>query len=148
MFVRYLRMYLNVYGFKNFEMNSKFFATGAFLGLMAIILGAFAAHGLKPKLSLDAMQSFETGVRYQMYSSFFLLLVGLIPMNSEKNRDFCFYLTLTGVVLFSGSIYLLSTKALTGIDFSAIALATPIGGALLISAWTVLLISILKLKKK
>ncbi|HET8754217.1 MAG TPA: DUF423 domain-containing protein [Salinimicrobium sp.] len=129
-------------------MNRKFFATGAFLGLIAIILGAFAAHGLKPKLTMDAMQSFETGVRYQMYSSLFLLLLGLIPMNSENNRKFCFYLTLTGVILFSGSIYLLSTQAVTSIDFSGIALTTPIGGALLISAWAVLLISVLKLKKK
>lgn len=129
-------------------MNRKFFATGAFLGLIAIILGAFAAHGLKPKLSLDAMQSFETGVRYQMYSGLFLLLLGLVPMDSDRNRNLCFYLTLGGVILFSGSIYLLSTKAITSLDFSAIALATPVGGALLISAWVVLLISILKLKKK
>lgn len=129
-------------------MNRKLFLTGTLLGLTAIILGAFAAHGLKPKLSVEAMATFETGVRYQMYSAFFLLVLGLLPMISEKAKSICFYLTLVGVVLFSGSIYLLATNALTAFDFTRIALATPLGGSLMIAAWIVLFLKFLKLKIK
>ena len=122
--------------------------TGALFGLLAVVLGAFAAHGLKPKISPDSMLTFETGVRYQMYSAFFLLFVGLSPFISEKVKNICLYLTVPGVVLFSGSIYLLATNSLTSFDFKAIALSTPIGGTLMITAWVMLLISCIKLKKE
>lgn len=127
-------------------MNRKIFLTGTLLGTIAIILGAFAAHGLKPKLSLESIATFETGVRYQMYAAFFLLIVGLLPMISAKTKNLCFYLTIIGVVLFSGSIYLLATNDLTSFDFRSIALATPVGGTLMIAAWIVLFLRFLKLK--
>ena len=129
-------------------MNRKLLTAGAIFGLIAIILGAFAAHGLKPLISAEAGVSFETGVRYQMYSSFFLLFLGVVPVLSEKVKKSCFYLTTFGVLLFSGSIYLLATNALTSFDFTVIALLTPLGGTLLIIAWIILVISALKLKIK
>ena len=129
-------------------MNRKLFLTGTFLGTITIILGAFAAHGLKSQLSVESIATFETGVRYQMYSAFFLLVLGLLPMISEKAKDICFYLTTIGVVLFSGSIYLLATNDLTSFDFRSIALATPLGGSLMIAAWIVLFMRFLKLKIK
>jgi len=121
--------------------------TGALLGLTAVILGAFGAHGLKESLSPEAIDSFETGVRYQMYHAFLLLLAGTALPLSQKAQKISFYLILIGVILFSGSIYLLTTKPITGIDISAIAWITPIVGALLISAWIVITYNFIKLLK-
>lgn len=121
---------------------------GAFLGLTGIIIGAFAAHGLKPLLSAEAQVTFETGVKYQMYAAFLLLILGFIPQIPQRTRSLCFYLTLVGAICFSGSIYALATNSLTSFDFTVIALVTPLGGTLMIAAWIMLLISFSKLKKK
>ncbi len=129
-------------------MNRSILIWGALLGVFAIILGAFATHGLKPHLSIESVQTFETGVKYQMYHALFLLLLGSSPVASEKVKRICFYLTLFGVLLFSGSIYLLATNSLTSFDFKVLGPVTPIGGSLMIFAWIVLLISFFKLKKK
>ncbi|MHA6279286.1 DUF423 domain-containing protein [Salinimicrobium sp. CAU 1759] len=129
-------------------MNRNVLIWGAVLGITAIILGAFAAHGLKPHLSLENVQTFETGVKYQMYHALFLLFLGSSPVASEKVKRICFYLTLFGVLFFSGSIYLLATNSLTSYDFKVLGPFTPVGGSLMIFAWIVLLISFFKLKKK
>lgn len=129
-------------------MNKKIFLTATLLGLIGIILGAFAAHGLKPRLSAESMATFETGVQYQMYAAFFLFALGLLPHIAEKTKNLCFYLTIIGIILFSGSIYLLSTNALTSFDFRVIGVITPIGGSLMIAAWAVLFLEIMKLKIK
>ena len=121
---------------------------GAIFGLIAIILGAFAAHGLKPLLAIEQIQTFETGVKYQMYHALFLLFLGGVHIASEKVKRICFYLTLFGVFFFSGSIYLLATNSLTSFDFTVFGPITPVGGTLLLIAWIVLLISFFKLKKK
>lgn len=121
---------------------------GAILGLAGIIIGAFAAHGLKPLISTEAQVTFETGVKYQMYAAFFLLIVGITPQIADRAKSICFYLTLFGVILFSGSIYGLATNSLTSFDFTVIALLTPLGGTLMIAGWIVLLICFIKLKKK
>ena len=68
--------------------------TGALLGLTAVILGAFGAHGLKESLTPEAIDSFETGVRYQMYHAFLLLLVGTVLPLSQKAQKISFYLIL------------------------------------------------------
>ena len=104
------------------QTNRKFLVTGAIFGLIAVILGAFAVHGLKETLSEASLNSFETGVRFQMYHAFLMLILGIII--TEKDNKLLFYLFLLGTILFSGSIYLLSTTAVTGVDFSAIALVT------------------------
>lgn len=129
-------------------MSRAILITGTIFGLIAIILGAFAAHGLKPLLSSESLITFETGVKYQMYSALFLLIIGGMPVVSAKVKKSCFYLTLFGVLFFSGSIYFLSTNALTSFDFRVIALITPLGGTLLIASWIILLVSFIKLKKK
>ena len=129
-------------------MNRNILIWGATLGIIAIVLGAFAAHGLKPLLSVEKFQTFETGVKYQMYHALFLLFLGGLPIASEKVKRICFYLTLFGVLFFSGSIYLLATNSLTSFDFSILGPITPVGGSLMIIAWIVLLISFFKLKKK
>lgn len=127
-------------------MDKKIISTGAIFGMLAIILGAFGAHALKKVLSLEQLSTFETGVRYQMYQALFLLFVGLLTDLSQKTKKTIYYLVLFGVILFSGSIYLLATNTLTSFDFKAIGFVTPIGGLLLILAWGVLLFHILKKK--
>lgn len=115
---------------------------------MGVILGAFAAHGLKLLLSEAAIGSFETGVKFQIYHALLLLILG--NMNKEPGRFWKWILILlvTGIILFSGSIYLLATNSLTSFDFSVIALVTPLGGGLLIFCWGILLFHFLKLKKE
>ena len=129
-------------------MNRNLLITGAIFGLIAIILGAFAAHGLKPLITAQDVMTFETGVKYQMYSGLFLLFLGSAAVISEKVKKTCLYLTTLGVILFSGSIFLLATNSLTSFDFRVFGFITPIGGTMMISAWIVLLISFFKLKKK
>ncbi|MCZ8089678.1 MAG: DUF423 domain-containing protein [Flavobacterium sp.] len=128
-------------------MERKIIATAAFLGLTAIILGAFGAHALKNYLSPEQLISFETGVKYQIYHALFLLFLGLsgvLLMDKTKKR--LYWLVVLGVILFSGSIYLLTTKNVTGIDFKFLGPITPIGGMLLITAWGILLVKVLNKK--
>jgi uncharacterized membrane protein YgdD (TMEM256/DUF423 family) len=127
-------------------MNKKILITASFLGFIAVIIGAFAAHGLKPKITVDAMRSFETGVRYQMYHALLLLFIGNTKLIPIKIKTIFFYLIIIGVLLFSGSIYLLATNALTGFNFKVIGFITPLGGLILIFAWLLLIINFFKLK--
>ncbi|MEC5164405.1 uncharacterized membrane protein YgdD (TMEM256/DUF423 family) [Flavobacterium sp. PL11] len=121
-------------------MEKKIFSTAAVLGMIAIILGAFGAHALKKLLSVDQLATFETGVRYQTYHALFLLIIGIIPNLALKTKRIIYYFTISGVILFSGSIYLLATNSLTSFDFKVIGFVTPIGGLLLILAWGTLLL--------
>ena len=127
-------------------MNREIFVTASIFGMIAIILGAFGAHKLKEFLTLEQLNTFEIGVKYQMYHAFFLLFVGLNTALTDKVKRIIYFLTLFGVMFFSGSIYLLATNSLTSFDFRAIGFVTPIGGLLLIMAWGVLLGSYLKKK--
>ncbi|MGL2987069.1 DUF423 domain-containing protein [Flavobacterium sp. RSSA_27] len=129
-------------------MSKKVITTAALLGMIAIILGAFGAHALKKVLSTEELLTFETGVRYQMYHALFLLFIGLSTSLTEKKQKIIYYLTLFGVLLFSGSIYFLATNSLTTFDFKKIGFITPIGGVLLISAWAALLFDFFKNNKK
>ena len=121
-------------------MEKKIISTAAILGMLAIILGAFGAHALKKVLALDQLATFETGVRYQTYHALFLLLIGIMPNITQKAKKYIYYFTVFGVILFSGSIYLLATNNLTSFDFKIIGFVTPIGGLLLILAWGTLLL--------
>jgi uncharacterized membrane protein YgdD (TMEM256/DUF423 family) len=127
-------------------MDKKIISTAAIFGMIAIILGAFGAHALKKILSLEQLSTFETGVRYQMYHAVFLLFIGLVNDLSQKAKKTIYFLVLFGVILFSGSIYLLATNDLTSFDFKTIGFVTPIGGLLLILAWGVLLMNFINKK--
>lgn len=129
-------------------MGRRFYVAGFLFGLIGVIMGAFAAHGLKPVLTPESLDSFETGVKFQMYHALLFILLGSMKPLSHRLSNWVFLLLLGGILLFSGSIYLLATNSLTSFDFTAIALITPLGGSLLIGCWILLLISFLKLKKK
>nr|WP_315148050.1 DUF423 domain-containing protein [uncultured Flavobacterium sp.] len=128
-------------------MDKKISITGAWIGMVAIILGAFGAHALKKVLTPEQLISFETGVRYQMYHAFFLFFLASQNDILEKTKKTIFRLITSGTFSFSGSIYLLSTTGITGINFKSIGFITPIGGALLILAWGMLGYSILQSRK-
>ncbi len=119
-------------------MNKTIFSTGIVFGALAVILGAFGAHGLENLVEADALQTYETGVRYQMYHAFLLLILANTNFVSEKEKRIIFYLITLGIILFSFSIFLLATNELTSFDFKKIGLLTPLGGALLILGWIVL----------
>lgn len=127
-------------------MERKIISTAALLGMIAIVLGAFGAHALKNVLNLEELNTFETGVKYQMYHALFLLFIGTTNLISEKAKKTILYLVITGIIFFSGSIYLLATNSLTAFDFKVIGFITPIGGLLLILAWFILFLNILKKK--
>ena len=128
-------------------MERKIVTTATLFGAIAIVLGAFGAHALKKVLPLEALNTFETGVKYQMYHALFLLFVATTPLVTIKVKKSILYLVTLGIILFSGSIYLLATNPLTAFDFKTIGFLTPIGGLLLILAWVMLFLNVLKKKQ-
>lgn len=115
--------------------------------LIAVILGAMAAHGLKPLLSEQAMESFQTGVRYQFYHGLALFGLFFLKPWSHKLLSWTKRLWLLGCLLFSGSIYGLTLLPLVGVNAKLLGPITPIGGTLMIAGWICLLIYSLKLPK-
>jgi len=108
-------------------MNRTWLGFAAINGALAVIAGAFAAHGLQAHVSLEALSVFETGARYHMYHALAMALAALVP---ARGAAIAF---LAGIVLFSGSLYLL---ALTGLH--AAVLVTPVGGVCFVVGWTLL----------
>ena len=127
-------------------MSQKIVLAALILGALAIVLGAFGAHGLKRFLTLEQLNSFETGVRYQMYHALFLLFVAQTNYVTDKQKIIIFLLTLFGILLFSGSIYLLNTSSITNIKAKFLGPITPIGGLLLICSWIYLFYCIITKK--
>ena len=128
-------------------MENRITITGLFFGVTSIILGAFGAHALKNYLTPEQLISFETGVRYQMYHALFLLFLAKNESINLKTKKTVYYLISIGVILFSFSIFLLTTKNVTSIDFKFLGPITPVGGLLLISGWMILLINFFKRKE-
>ncbi len=116
-------------------MNKTIFLTGVLFGILAVVLGAFGAHGLEQLVDKDAIQTWETGVTYQMYHALLLLLLANVKVIPEVHKKWVFYCIVVGIILFSFSIYLLATNVLTSFDFKTIGFVTPIGGLLFIVGW-------------
>ncbi len=116
-------------------MDRKIIASAAFLGLVSIILGAFGAHALKKVLVVSELNTFETGVKYQMYHALFLLFIGTIKDLSINAKKVIYYTTILGVLLFSGSLYFIAINKLLPFDFSPFGFITPIGGLLFLTGW-------------
>ncbi len=128
-------------------MDKKILLVAAILGVTAIILGAFGAHALKKVLSMEQLATFEVGVRYQMYHALFLLFIGTFAFLGDKERTIIFYLTIMGILCFSGSIYFLATNTITNLKTKFLGPITPIGGMFLILAWSYFFYVILTKKK-
>lgn len=112
---------------------------GAIYGLLSIILGSFGAHLFKKILSLERLESFETGVRYMMYSAFFLLIVGWIMKFDTSSEKWISWLMIFGTLLFSVSIYFLVFQDYLGVNLKFLGPITPIGGAMMIASWAMLI---------
>ncbi|NQY06322.1 MAG: DUF423 domain-containing protein [Flavobacteriaceae bacterium] len=125
-------------------MRKKTLITGVIFGFLAVILGAFGAHTLKKMITPEMIQTFETGVRYQIYHALLLIGISQLKFLSDRSLKMIWMLILIGVVFFSGSIYLLATNNLSSFDFKTIGIITPIGGLLLLSGWGLLLMKCLK----
>ncbi len=112
----------------------------AISGMLAVILGAIGAHVLKNIISSEMLDAYKTGVQYQFYHTFALLAVGiLMQFNSSKALYWSAYLFATGIVLFSGSLYVM---AISGIK--ALGIITPLGGIIWIAAWILLAVHCIK----
>lgn len=119
---------------------------GVIFALTAVIFGAFGAHALKTLISPEALMSFEVGVRYQMYHALALLVIGLTDSLSTQAKKITLLFFVLGILLFSGSIYLLSFKDLLSFEPGWIVFVTPMGGTFLIIGWVYLLLKLFKLK--
>ncbi|TDQ30261.1 DUF423 domain-containing protein [Tenacibaculum caenipelagi] len=113
----------------------------AVLGVIAVILGAFGAHALKTKLTPEALESFQTAVRYQFLHVLLLLFVNMFSEFTSKEKNRISYFLMTGILMFSGSIYLIY---LLNIPAKIIWFVTPLGGVLLIIGWGLLAYSFFK----
>ncbi len=127
-------------------MQKKFLKTAAVLGALSVILGAFGAHALKQLISDKNLLTFETGVRYQFYHVIALFITGILYKDFTNNylqwagRLFCL-----GILLFSGSLYLLSFIELTNMSgLKWVGAITPVGGVCFITGWLLLALGISK----
>lgn len=127
--------------------QKRFLIIGSLMMVLAVAIGAFAAHGLKPQLSEYQVGIFETGVRYQFYHALGLFIVALlVDKFSIKRLNAVGWLFAVGILFFSGSLYLLATKDLTGINAAFVGPITPLGGTLFIIGWTILLLEAIKME--
>lgn len=123
-------------------MTQVFLRIGSLLALLAVALGAFAAHGLDGKIPEAHLHNFETGVRYHIYHALAILLVGvLIRFGKTKSLVAAGWLFTAGIVLFSGSLYLLAIRSWFDFSVSWLGPITPLGGLLLIVGWALLFFS-------
>lgn len=116
----------------------------AVFGGLAVVFGAFGAHALKKKLTVEQLTSFETGVRYQMYHALVLLVIGAyFPVSTGIGQwtTWCF---ITGIFLFSFSIYGLCLTPLFGKKWKFLGPITPLGGLFLVVGWVLLLVMALR----
>ena len=111
---------------------------GSLFGFLAIILGAFGAHLLKKKLSQDQLQSFETGVKYQMYHAIVLLLLGFNLNDTLSIDNYIVNAFIVGIVLFSFSIYGLVLSTYKERKLKFLGPITPLGGLFLAAGWLLL----------
>ena len=122
-------------------MEKRILQTAAILGFIAIAFGAFGAHTLKNKVGILELNTFETGVRYQMYHALFLLFIGTSKALSESTKKVIYFTTLFGVLLFSGSLYFIALNAFLPFNFKLFGFLTPIGGLLFLTAWICLFVN-------
>lgn len=125
------------------ERGMHWVAIGAFVLAIAVMLGAFGAHGLKDLLTVERMATYQTAVQYQFYHGLGIILVGVVLMNFPNSDGVLWsaMLLLTGLFLFSGSLYLLTLFGLRWLG-----MVTPLGGIAFIAGWIVLAVTLLRLK--
>lgn len=126
----------------------KLLSLGSLMMALAVVIGAFGAHALKPLMSVAQNQSFETGVKYHFYHALGILLLGIVyHFFPSKNIFRAAYLLLFGIIFFCFSLYLLSLKQSLGIGhWTFLGPITPIGGLCFISGWLLLFFTLIRTK--
>ena len=119
-------------------MNEIALIFGSVFGLLSVIFGAFGAHLLKKKLTTEQLQSFETGVKYQMYHAIVLLVLGF-QLNNESANNYIINAFIIGIILFSFSIYGLVISSANNKKIKILGPITPLGGLFLIIGWVLLI---------
>lgn len=127
-------------------MSKRFIQYAAILGALSVVLGAFGAHALKKLVEADTVATFETGVRYQFYHTFALLAVGILYRRMPgKVMEWAGIFFISGIVLFSGSLYLLTyLNATETVGLRGVGAVTPLGGLCFIAGWICLFIRSLR----
>lgn len=127
-------------------MSKRFIQYAALLGALSVALGAFGAHSLKKLIDENSLATFETGVRYQFYHTFALLAIGILYRRMPtKLMEWAGILFISGIVLFSGSLYILTfLQAVENVGLKGIGAITPLGGLCFIAGWICLFIQALK----
>ena len=126
-------------------MHKKFLFIAALLGSISVAAGAFAAHGLKQIFPPDIIQIFETAVRYQFYHVFALLAVGILYQNFPgKFLQWAGNLFIAGIILFSGSLYLLCYVKYAELGMLWLGAITPFGGLCFIAGWVMIGVGVMK----
>ena len=115
-------------------MKNTVLSLAGFFILFAIILGAFGAHSLKSHLNSDELNSLQTGIQYQLFNGLTLLILGF-HFDKINKASIITSGIVSGTVLFSGSIYLLTLDQILGINLGFLWPVTPIGGMILIFSW-------------
>jgi len=128
-------------------MNKRIILVASFFGLSAVALGAFGAHGLEGRITAERLETWETAVDYQFYHTVALLFLATFSRAKNTYIRFSFITFSLGILLFSGSLYLLSTRAVTGVGNPAIlGPVTPIGGLCFMLGWLGLFVATIKNK--
>ena len=127
-------------------MNKSIVIIGIVLLVIAIVLGAFGAHALKDHLTPEKLNTFEVGVRYQVYNGLAFLILGLSADKVQFSLKVPIRLIFTGIILFSGSIYFLAIQEMMGVSMKFLGPLTPLGGLLIITGWILFLIKIMRSK--
>lgn len=123
-------------------MRKLFLRMGSALAFFSVAIGALGAHALKTHLSSHALANFETGVKYQFYHALAIVAISvLMHFGRKKSLIIAVWLFLAGTICFSGSLYLLSTKEIHGIDMHWLGPITPLGGILLMAGWAWVFVS-------
>lgn len=127
-------------------MHKRYLVTAGILGALAVGLGAFGAHSLKEMLTPQSLNTFETAVRYQFYHVFALALTGILARTyPHKLINYAGRFFVGGIILFSGSLYLLTFLTAAGVEgFKWLGAITPLGGVLFILGWLSLSFGILR----
>lgn len=129
-------------------MHKLYISLGATIAGLGVILGALGAHKLKEMVPVESVSTFQTGVQYQMYHAFALILLGIVyekfPVKMISWAGWAF---LIGIILFSGSLYALTLLKATGkVGLGGLGIVTPIGGLFFIAGWVFFLLGVLNNK--
>ncbi len=130
-------------------MTKRFLVTIGLMGTLSMILGAIGAHILRGNIPDDHLEMFNTANQFLMYHT--LALLALSFMSRFINRSYLnaiYYLFIVGIILFSGTFFLLSLREVIGFDISGLSKLAPIGGILLISGWIVIIFAGINYKHK